>query len=313
MGREGTGAAGTDTAATTIWLGTVLLQDMRELTWVEESIGNYAGYGSTFIAKSGSDITFEEAPADFEQIIHVFEAGIAANVSTSASGSLFVRNYQMSSTSAQTPMTYSLEVGDNEDVDESQYCFCDSFSLSGAPDEAVMLNSHWMGRVATAASFTASLSRPTIERMIFNTGRLYIDTNTAGTTQITSSFRSFNLNVTTGFKPVQTADGNKFFTFVKMTDPEVTLDITAEHDSSWDSAGEKANWRSQTERLLRLAFQGSSGRRLHIDLAGKWTTFSATEEEDGNSVITGSFKAYYSTTETFFADFEIANLTNAIP
>jgi hypothetical protein len=48
-------------------------------------------------------------------------------------------------------------------------------------------------------------------------------------------------------------------------------------------------------------------------LAGKWTTFSAIEEEDGNSVITGSFKAYYSTTETYFADFEIANLTNAIP
>jgi hypothetical protein len=304
--------SGTAVAASTIWLGTVRMTDETELTFVEESIGNYAGYGSTYIAKEGAAIDFESVPASYEQLGYMFDAGLSAD-STSSSGALFIHTHYMSSTSAQTITTYTLEVGDNEDVEEAEYCFCESFQLSGSVDEAVMLTSTWRGRQANTATFTAALTRPNTERLIMNTGQLYVDDNTIGTTQITQSFRSFTLNVNTGWRPVQTADGNLYFTFAKVVDPEITLEITAEHDATWDSAGEKTNWRNQTERLVRLHFAGSSGRRLDFDIAGKWESFSPIEEEDGNSILRGTLRGYYSTSDTLFGTVALVNLLETLP
>jgi hypothetical protein len=151
--------------------------------------------------------------------------------------------------------------------------------------------------------------------MIFNTGTLYIDDSggSVGGTQVSSSFRSFSLDVTTGAQPVQTGDGNLYFTFHKIVNPEVTLEITAEHTADWDSAGEKANWRNETVRLVRVQFNGSSGRRLHIDIVGKWITFSAIEEEDGNSVLTGTLKGHYESTDDLGLTFTMANALAAMP
>jgi hypothetical protein len=316
MGREGTGSPGTATAATTIWLGTVTMVDETAIEFVEESIGNYAGYGRTYIPREGAAVTFEAVPASFEQFLHPLEAGIET-ASTSASGSLYTRTYSASTSSEQTIMTYTLEVGDGEDVEESEYAFCESFSLSGSFDEAVMLQSQWRGRQVSSVAFTGSLSRPSTEIAIFNTGKLYIDdsSGTAGTTQVSNSFRSFSLDVNTGWRGIQTADGNLYFTFTKLVDPEVMLTITAEHTSDWDSAGEKAKWLAENIRLIRLAFTGaaSPGSRMYIDLAGKWQSFSAIEESDGNSVLTGVFRAFWSTTDTLFAEFNVITNLATVP
>jgi hypothetical protein len=177
-----------------------------------------------------------------------------------------------------------------------------------------MLSSTWFGRSVTGGIvFTTGITRPAVEPIVFNTGRLYIDSNTAGTTQVSSSFRSFNLDVQTGLQPIQTADGNLYFTFHKVVDPVVTLEITAEHTSDWDSAGEKNNWRNETDRIIRLRFNGTDGRRLHTDLYGKWETFSAIEEEDGNSVLTGTFRAHYDSTEDLGFTMNVVNELTALP
>lgn len=314
MGGEGTGAPGTATAATTIWLGTVRLQDETEVTFIEESIGNYGGYGRTYIPKEGASISFEDVPASYEQIGYLFDAGLSVD-STSASGALYIHSHAMSSTSAQTINTYTLEVGDGEDVDEAEYCFCESYTLSGSVDEAVGVTSTWRGRQATPSSFTASLTRPSTEVLLFNTGTLYIDSSggTIGNTQVSNSFRSFSLNVNTGWRPLQTGDGVLYFTLAKLVDPTAVLEITAEHTSDWDSAGEKGNWRTETTRLVRVQFNGSSGRRIHIDLAGKWEAFSAIEEDDGNSVLRGTLRGFYSTTDTLFHEVSLANTAAVLP
>ena len=316
LGDEGTGTPtwGTATAATAIWLGTVTMQDLTNVTHIEESIGNYLGYGRTYIPSEGAEINFDSVPASYEQLGYPLYAGIDGEAGTSSSGTLYLWTYIMSDTAAQNLRSYTLEVGDSEDVEEASYCLCRSFNLSGSVDEAVMLSSTWFGRSVTGGvSFTAGLTRASTEPLIFNTGKLYIDSNTAGTSQVSNSFRSFSLDVTTGAQPIQTADGNLYFTFYKIVDPEVILTITAEHTSDWDSAGEKANWRNETDRIIRVQFNGSSGRRLHTDLFGKWTSFSSIEESDGNSVLTGTFKAHYSASAALGCKFVLANTLATMP
>jgi hypothetical protein len=316
FGDEGTGTPtwGVATAATALWLGTVMMQDLTEVTFIEESIGNYMGYGRTYIASEGAEINFESVPATYEQLPYLGEAGIDGVSGTSSSGSVFLRTYTLSNTAAQTIRSYTLEVGDDEDAEETNYAMCRSFNLTGSADEAVMLSSTWFGRSVTGGiTFTAGITRPSVEPIIFNTGQLFIDTNTAGFTQVSNSFRSFSLDVQTGLQPVQTADGNLYFSFHKVVDPMVTLQITAEHTSDWDSAGEKNNWRNETDRIIRLRFAGSGERRLHCDLYGKWENFGAIEEEDGNSVLTGTFRAHYDQTEDLGFTMSIVNTLNALP
>jgi hypothetical protein len=312
MGREAT--AGTAVAASTIWLGTVTMVDETAVTFIDESIGVYGGYGRTYIPKEGALINFESVPASYEQILHVFEGGVQT-VSASGTGGTWTYSYAMSSTQAHTIKTYTLEVGDSEDAEEAEYCFCESFGLSGSYDEAVTLTSTWRGRQVSTATFTASLSKPSTEVMVFNTGLLYIDndTGTIGTNLVSDSFRSFSLDVTTGWVPVQTADGALYFTFAKISKPEVVLSITAEHTSDWDSAGEKAKWRALTPRQIRVKFDGSGPRYMNLDLAGKWETFSAIEESDGNSVLTGTFRGFYSTTAALFFESVVCCAISSVP
>lgn len=314
MGRESTATPGTATAATTIWLGTVGMQDTSEVVFIEESIGNYGGYGRTYIASEGAAIAFESIPASYQQLHHPLESGIQTGI-TSTDGATWTYTYRMSSTAAHEVMTYTLEVGDNEDVQEAEYSFCTDFNLSGSFDEAVTITSNWVGRQTTDTSFTGSLSRPTAEIIIFNTGKLYIDatSGSVGATQVSNSFRSFSLDVQTGVSAIQTAEGNLYFTFHKITDPGAVLTITAEHTSDWDSAGERANWLAQTIRLIRLEFSGTAPLRLRVDMAGKWESFSSIEESDGNSILTGVFRSFYSTADTLFTEFEIETTLTAIP
>ncbi len=300
--------AGTAKAATTIWRGKASLEDTLILEQVEEDLGMYTGIGRTTVLATGATITFESAPATYEELPVILDSGIAAATS-SGSGVTWTRTYTFAVTVAGSINTYTFEVGDGEDVDEAEYCFTESFELTGAPNEHVMLSGVMKGRQATAASFTASLSPPAVQGVVFNTGVLTIDATggSIGAGTVSNSFRSFRLAVETGWKAITTGDGSLYFTFAKLVEPIITLEITAEHDSTWDSSGEKAIWRNETARLIRIRFTGAGTRRLTIDLAGKWSAFGSIEEEDGNSVLRGTFLASYQSGDSLFASIEVRN------
>jgi len=44
--------------------------------------------------------------------------------------------------------------------------------------------------------------------------------------------RSFDIDVTTGFMPIQTADGALYFSFVKQVAPECVIKIVFEHETN---------------------------------------------------------------------------------
>jgi outer membrane protein assembly factor BamB len=107
------------------------------------------------------------------------------------------------------------------------------------------------------------------------------------------------LSVTTGWREQFTSDGQLYFTFVKNTGAEVTLEVTFEHDST--AVTEIAAWRAQTQRNVQLKFTGSTiaggsdfaGKALVINLTGKWERFDKIDERDGNDIVTGTLRMTY--------------------
>jgi len=321
LGAETT--AGTAVAATTIWRGVGTMEDKREVVFPDEDVGYLSGVDRTYIPKLLAVLSMDETPATFEQFGYILEAGVKkVTPSQDGTGSDYIYTYTFPTTAVSTIRTYTIEGGDNQQEEESPYFFVDSFKLSGQAGEAWKMSANWQGQQVTASSFTGSLSLPSVEEILFSKSSLYIDAagGTIGTTQKSSTFLSASLDVDTGIQPVFTGDGSLYFTFTKNTPPEVTLDITFEHDGT--ATAEKTNWRNETARQIRILSQGSSVstagttysvKTMNIDLAGKWETFEKLGERNGNDVVTGKFRARYNSTAALFAEILLVNDLSSLP
>lgn len=321
MGRET--IAGTKVAATVLWRGSGVIDDQREIVFPEEDIGYISGVDRSYIPKFMSQVDFAEIEATFEQLPYIFEAGILA-VQTGVAdgaGSGYIYTYTFATTAANTFNTYTIEGGDDQQEEEVAYGFIESFNLSGTGGEAVMVSATWIAQETTAGTFTTAPAVPSIEDILFSKGRMYIDADsgTIGSTQVSDTLLSLSLDVTAGIVPKWSADGSLDFQFVQQVRPEVLAEITFEHNAS--AVTEKAAWRNQTARLIRIEFQGNAlntagtsytYKTLRLDMAGKWENFSALDDTDGNDIVTGTFRARYNATAALFAEFVVVNELSAL-
>lgn len=322
LGRETT--AGTAVAATTIWRGMGTIEDQRETVFPAENVGYLSGLSRSYQPKLGAALSMDSIEATYEQICHVLEAGIKL-VQTGAadgSGSGKIYAYPLPVTAGNTTRTYTIEGGDNIAAEEMEYSFVPEFTLDGEAGKALMISSSWVGRQVSTATFTASVALPTVEEILFSKCVLYADTvaGTIGATTQSNTLLKASIKVTTGLIPVYTGSGQLYYSFVKQTEPEVTMSITYEHDSL--SIAEKAFWVAGTPRQLRLKFTGSafttagtaySAKTFIIDMAGKWESFSKIDEQDGNDILTGTFRARYDSTAALFASITAVNALTSLP
>ena len=155
-----------------------------------------------------------------------------------------------------------------------------------------------------------------VEEINFSNGKLYIDavSGTAGTTQVSNTLLGFSLDIKTGVVPVFTGDGEKYFSFTKNIGPEVSLDLTLEHDSNGVSVFD--DFQAETPKQYRLKFEGSnlttsgttySKKTLIIDIVGKVVNVSAPEDRDGDTVITATIQGAYNSTAAKFAEIIVVN------
>jgi hypothetical protein len=289
----------------------------------EEDVGYLSGTNRSYVSQFGGSVEMEDTPATFEQLPHIFEAGIEHSAaSKDGAGSGYIYAYNMPTTAAGDIWTYTLEFGDDQQEEEMAYGFVTDFTLSGAPAEAVTLAANWVGRQCDTGTKTAALTLQTVEDIQFLKGKLYIDgtADTHGTTQATNTWLGFNLDVTTGWQPVYTGDGEKYFSFEKNVGPEVMLDITFEHDAT--AVAEKAAWRAATTRMVRMEFTGASlttsgtayaTKTFLIDLSGAWESFEKIGEQDGNDVVTGTMRCRYNEVTAQYADFTVVNELTSLP
>lgn len=322
LGREVT--PGTAVAATTIWRGLGAIENQLERNYSNVNIGVLARYDSSYIGKYLASPIFDPSEATFEQIFHIFEAGIKT-VGTGVAdggGSGKIYNYPFPTTSANTIKHYTIEGGDDIQEEEVEYCFVDSFNLSGKGAEAWMLDATWLGRQVTKSTFTGALSVPTTEIMQFLKSKLYIDAigGTYGTTQISQTLLEASLKVKTGWVPVWTADGQLYFTFNKCIGPEVQLDVVFEHNAS--AVAQKDAWIAGTSKKVQLKCEGSalgtpgttySYKTMIMNLPGSWENWEKLGEENGNDIIGGSFRSAYNSTSGDAGAIIVVNEVASVP
>lgn len=298
---------GTAVAATALWRGMGALSDDREVVFVEEDIGHIGGVDRTYVPMLAGSISFEETPATFEQAPYLLAAGVnnVTSGTQDTGGSGFIYTYTFATTAANTAQAYTIEGGDNEQEEEMYFGVVESFNFAGASGESLNMSADWIGRQVQDGTFTTKPSIPTVEEILFSKGKLYIDNvgGTIGSTQVSDTLLSGSIDVNTGIIRKWTADGSLDFSFIQYTDWEVVLEVTFEHNSS--ATSEKSNWRNETARLIRLDFEGDSlttagsshsVKLMRFDLPGKWEDFSALEDQDGNDVVTGTFRSRYNAT-----------------
>jgi len=328
MSREGNSATTDQGAPTTdnwyVWRGTGTLQDTSVVNFVSEDVGYLSGLDRTYIPFTGGILNLEETEANFTQTGYILDSGFyeATPTTDTGTGTGYIRTYTLPTTVAKAStdlQTYYFKAGDNNEVEEAGFGFVPEFTLSGTAGEAWKLNATYETRnVSTStAGFEASPTLPTVEEMLFTKTTLYIDStgSTFGGTEVASTLLAAQLSVNTGWQSVHNASGQTYFGYIKQVMPEITLNVTFEHNTS--AAAEKTYWRAQTVRLIRLNIFGSAltaagahtYHTLNIDLTGKWETFDKIGEQNGNDVITGTFRARYNTTAASFVIFTLVNQT----
>jgi len=316
LGAENT--AGTAVQATALWRGMGTISDDREVVFVEEDIGVFSGGDRAYVPMLAGSITFEETPATFEQAPYIFAAGVKNVVSGTqdTGGSGYIYTYTFPTTSLNTVQSYTVEGGDNQQEEEFYYGVVEAFAMNGEGGGPLNISADWIGQQVQDGTFSTMPSVPSVEEVLFSKGKLYIDDSggTIGNTQVTDTLLSASLDVDTGILRKWTADGSLDFSFIQYTRPEVTLELTYEHNAT--AVTEKGKWRSEAVRLVRLDFEGGSlttagsshsVKLLRIDLAGKYEDFGALEDQDGNDIVTATFRGLYSSTDSLFAEIKVVN------
>lgn len=324
LGRES--SKGTAVAATTPWRGVGVIADNRVVAFPREDIGYISGLDRTYIAKLGAAIQMEAVPATFEQLLHILEAGVKTVTPTTdtAPGSGFIYTYTFPTTAENSIKTYTIEGGDDAGVEEMEYAFVESFALNGLAGEALMMEAIWAGRQATTSAFTGSLVIPDVEEMLFSKASMYADpsSDTLGTTLLSDTLYDMRLSVVTGLIPAYLANGQLYFSKEIMSEPEILLSATFEHNAN--AITQKANWIAETETQIRIDIPGSGltttdnsatydTKLLQINLAGKWESFDPIGERDGDDIVRGIFRARYSAAATLFASIVVVNELSSIP
>ncbi len=317
-------STGGSVAATAIWRGEGTIQDTREVIHPVEDVGYLSGTTRTYTPSVGAEIEFSETPATFEQIGYILEAGVkmVAAPTADGGGTDKIYPYTFPTTGSNSIRTYTIQGGDNIQQEQMSYAFVTEFGLSGTSKQAVMMSAKWVGQQVSLGTFTTPVALPTVETILFNNAKLYIDAigGTIGTTLKSATLLGFDLKATTGYTPVFTGDGNLYFSFHKQVMPEFVLTVTFEHDAT--SVAEKAAWRAETPRKLRLKIDGStvqtpgviySAKSLIIDAIGKWETFEKLDERDGNDIVTGTMRVRFDSTANSNGQIVVVNELTALP
>jgi hypothetical protein len=325
LGKES--AAGTAVAATTIWRGMGKVEDGQEVKRVAESIGIAMPTNRFYVPKLGASITFDPVEATFQQFPYILEAGVAAETPTQdGTGSGYIYAYAMPTTTMNTINTYTIEGGDNVEVEEMEYGFVESFKISGNAAEGVMMEAAWVGRQVSDATFTGALSVPALvpgDHILFGGSKLYIDAvgGTIGSTEVSNSLLSFELDVTTGLKAKYT-NAEKYFDFIywDVGSFSATLKLVFEHNTA--SEAQKDLFKAGTPRQFRLEFLGNAvadntgathdNLKLLIDAAGTYTAME-NSDVDGNNTKEATVEIAYDPTAALGLEFLVVNELSALP
>jgi hypothetical protein len=318
LGQEVT--AGTPVAATALWRGMGTIKDDREIIFPEEQVGILGGtLRSAMISQLGA-LSFDAVGATFQQLAYPFNAGVEKLVAGVAdgAGSDYIYTFDAPTTAQNTIQPFTIEGGDDVQAEEFDYGICQKITIAGEGQGLLTVASDWVGREVTDTTFTPAISIPSVEDIIFNSGKIFIDDSggTVGTTQVSALLRAMSVSWTTGLIPWWAVDGSLDFNSHKFAGDteEIKVNMTYEHIAA--AVTEKAKYRAKTIRLIQLLFEGSafgtggttySNHTFLLNLAGIYTDWDKIGEIDGNDVVEVEFTARYSVSDALKAQAIVVN------
>lgn len=328
FGREVT--PGTSVAATALWRGpAALLEDDRDPEEVEEDVGLVGGTDRTHVTATPGKISVKETPATFEQLQHPISNMFGGPITGSADGvgSGKVYTTAIPTTAAvTTDRAWTVEGGDDAEAEGATYAKVLKLTLSGTSNKPVTCAFELMTRAVgrLASGFTAALSLVSVEDILFNLGKLYLDpvASAYGTTVVAKQWYGFKLTYEAMWNPLPTGDGSLDYQLAHYVSHKVSGEVTFLHDTQVIGAsGEKANWRAQTPRRMQMKFEGGAlttpgtytKKTLILNLPIKWKKFGALGDNDQTGIVTGTFFSKYNTTAGDAGAIILVNEVAALP
>ena len=107
-----------------------MLEDTRERVIVEESIGSFITAERSYDGKLQAAWAQPSTPLTYEQVAHIFEAGIKTATPSGTGPYVRAYNYPYGGTTVPTIKTYTIETGSSvvaEDQYEMEYSIVESF------------------------------------------------------------------------------------------------------------------------------------------------------------------------------------------
>lgn len=293
------------------WRGQGQIKDNQVTNVITESVGIAVPAIRTYTPRTGSSLALESIPATFEQIYHIFNAGVGASLSVidpPTTGSGYIREWSLGITVPNTLKTYSIITGDNQRLNRMAYSFVESFTLSGSSGDALMIDSNWQGRkTEKGVSLPATITTPDVEVILpCKNASVYIDDKDGDVnarTQVSNLVHEWSLSVTTGYTPIYYADdGRCDFGKVVFSRDAFSAELTLKFEHNNTANAEEDKWSDNEPRLYRLELFGSdlttagseeTKKRLTIDIAGVYTDVSALGDTDGNSTLDVTLQVGY--------------------
>lgn len=261
----------------------------------------------------------------FQQLLFPLSCGLKGSVTASEQTSAqsdYLWAFTPSLTAANSPQAATIELGDDVQFWEAEYCMFDKINLSGSIDQEggdapVTGDFGFFGRQLSTTTKTAALALATGEVMNAKLSRLYLDTSWAGVggTELSNLLRSWQIEILTGLHPDSTGSANKYFNAHKEGIISVMGTFTIE-------AGATANailgyQQAGSLCVVRLAVNGSqigtgTNHNLNIDIGGMIESVDPiTSEDRGDNLATFAIRGTYDVTGAKMLGVSLTTDTNA--
>jgi hypothetical protein len=293
-GKEST--RGTAVAATKILLGRVpAVNSDRAPVFPREDVGINAPAVRSIIHQYLYMNTLSTEHGYFQQLPMLFGCGVKGGVTateTTGSQQDYAWAFTPSLTAANSPDSLTIELGDDTQAFESEFCMFERIRISGQVSQGmeaspVTVEGDFFGRQLTPTTFTGAISLPSAEPINAKFSRFYLDTAWSGVggTEKTNILRGFDVEILTGVHPKFAGSGNRYFNTYGEGLFEITANFTFEGDSNADAIFDAHQ--ANTFQVVRLAINGSQigtgvNHSLTIDIGGRWESVSPLSSEDRN-------------------------------
>lgn len=236
-----------------------------------------------------------EGSLTFEQVGHFLSMGVGALITSQpdAGGApnVYDHTFEPLLNALAAPKAYTFEYGDNQQEYESAFLMAAALDFSYAIGEPWQVSADLFARFPSKSTFTGALTPPTVEDVIGQKTKVYIDSTWAGlgTTQVSSTLINAKVSGSTGLVPTRYSDGDLEFSDVAENKRAAQIELMFKHNAS--GIAEYDNMAAGTMVFVRLEVEGSNiettfNRTWRIDLAMRYT--EAPEQfgdQDGENVI----------------------------